>query len=180
LTGPLPALPVGARPVAGPPEVAAAWDRLAGAIQPHVEAPGTVLLGVLMGGVVALVEIARRLRGDFVMDYCHLTRYAGARSGGEIRWIERPHEPLAGRTVVIVDDICDEGDTLQALRDHCAAEGAARVLVAVLVKKEHRRRQAALLPDFVGLHVDDRYVFGCGMDLDRHWRHLPGIYAINE
>jgi hypoxanthine phosphoribosyltransferase len=168
----------GARLVVPAAAVEAAWDRLALALQPVVSRSDCVLLGVLVGGMVPLVRIAGRLRGDFAMDYCHVSRYLGGTAGGALHWIARPRQRLAGRTVIIVDDIFDEGHTLAELRRHCLEQGAAQVLVAVLARKRHARAVAGPAPEFAGLEVPDEYVFGCGMDYQDRWRHLDAIYAI--
>lgn len=171
----------GARRVVSAEAVRDAWERLAAAIQPVVgDSQGRcLLLGVMLGGMVPLVRISERLRGDFLIDYCHLTRYRGSTRGGEIDWIRRPSSDLGGFTVVLVDDIFDEGRTLAELRRECLANGAARVLIAVLARKRHGRADADLRPDFVGLEVADEYVFGCGMDFRGRWRHLDEIYAVS-
>ncbi len=171
--------PPGARMVASAAEVSAAWDRLAAALQPEIDAGPCVLIGVMLGGVVPLVEVSRRLRGDFIIDYCHLSRYGGARQGGAIRWLQPPRVDLAAATVVIIDDIFDEGATLAELRRHCLAAGARAVRTAVLIRKCHPRPVTPPLPDFVGIEVGDDYVFGCGMDLDGRWRHLDAVYAVS-
>ena len=168
----------GARLVASPETVHKAWQRLAAGVQPHVDSGPCLLLGVLVGGMVPLVQITGRLHGDFLIDYCHLTRYVGGTSGGAIHWLQRPHQDLRGLTVVLVDDIFDEGHTLAELRRYCESAGARRVLVTVLVRKRHSRPVADLKPDLWGLEVDDEYVFGCGMDYRQHWRHLDAIYAV--
>jgi hypoxanthine phosphoribosyltransferase len=168
----------GSRLVASPESVRAAWDRLAAGIQPHVDDGSCLLIGVMIGGVVPLVHVTARLRGDVVIDYCHLTRYGGATTGGGIQWVHQPRQVMAGRTVILMDDIFDEGHTLADLRAHCLAQGAARVLVAVLARKLHRREVVGPAPDLVGLEVPDAYVFGCGMDYRDHWRHLDAIYAL--
>jgi hypoxanthine phosphoribosyltransferase len=168
----------GAQRVATAAAVRDAWSRLAAAIQPHVEARPCLLLGVLLGGMVPLVKISELLRGDFLLDYCHVTRYGGGTSGGDVRWISRPRADLRGLTVVLVDDIFDEGHTLSALRAECLDSGAERVLVAVLARKRHGRALPDITPDFVGLDVADEYVFGCGMDYQGRWRHLDEIYAL--
>lgn len=168
----------GTRLVATAAEVNAAYDRLAAAIQPLVMQGHCVLLGVLMGGMVPLVQVASRLRGDFFMDYCHLTRYGGAASGGEIRWVQRPQAALRGQMVVLVDDIFDQGFTLGEARRQCLAAGAGEVKVAVLVHKRHARARADLHPDFTGLETGDEFLFGCGMDYRGRWRQLDAIYAV--
>ncbi|HSA46682.1 MAG TPA: phosphoribosyltransferase family protein, partial [Candidatus Competibacteraceae bacterium] len=97
-----------------------------------------------------------------------------------IDWIAPPRPAVAGRTVLVADDIYDEGDTLKAILDAVRREGAAAVYSAVLVNKRHERKVAGLTVDFVGLEVPDRYVFGCGMDYQEYWRQLPAIYAISQ
>lgn len=89
----------------------------------------------------------------------------------------RPRHDFAGRPVIFVDDILDEGHTLDALRRYALDAGATAVYIAVLVQKEHDRCVPGLKADFVGLTVPDRYVFGFGMDYEEHGRSLYGIYA---
>jgi hypoxanthine phosphoribosyltransferase len=168
----------GARLVASADAVREAWERLAAAIQPLVDEGHCVLLGVLLGGMFPLVQVAGRLRGDFLIDYCHLTRYAGGATGGPLRWIQRPHLDLRASTVVLVDDVFDEGHTLAALRRHCEEAGAVRVRVAVLARKRHARAVAGFEPDFIGIEAGDEYLFGCGMDIGERWRHLDALFAL--
>ncbi len=155
-----------------------AWDDLATQVQPLIDTQPCVLLGVLLGGVVPLVQIAGRLHGDFLLDYCHLTRYGGATRGGTLRWVQPPRLSLQGKTVIVIDDIFDEGDTLRELHAACRARGAAAVHAAVLVRKRHGRAVAGPVPDFVGLEIGDEYVFGCGMDYQERWRHLDALWAL--
>lgn len=168
----------GAELIVPPAEVAAAWDRLAGALQPVIDAAPTTLLGVLMGGLVPLAELSRRLSGDFVIDACQASRYRGGLRGGEPEWLMPPQYPLSGRQVVVVDDIYDEGVTLEFVARQLSDAGAAGVVTAVLVRKSHSRAVPGFAPDFVGLVVPDRYVFGCGMDYRHRFRHLRGIHAL--
>ena len=159
--------------------VAAGFDRLAERLQPFVDSGNCVLLAVMNGGMIPTVRLADRLRGDFLLDYCHATRYRGGTEGAELQWRELPHFDLAGRTVIVVDDIFDAGITLQAVAGRCRELGAANVLTAVMLVKDCARDPAAWVPDFdTGLRVPDRYVFGCGMDFDNRWRHLPSVYAL--
>lgn len=161
-------------------EVEQAWSRLAAGLQPLVSTEDCVLIGVMVGGMIPLVEISRRLEGAFILDYCHLTRYGSSTTGGDIHWISKPRQPLQGRVAVLVDDIFDAGHTLAEAQRYCQAAGARRVVTAVLARKRHPRPVAALLPEFVGLEIADEFVFGCGMDLQEHWRQLPGIHALAD
>jgi hypoxanthine phosphoribosyltransferase len=168
----------GARLIADSDAVRAAYARLADALQPVVTEGNCVLIAVLMGGMVPLVHLAQRLHGDFLMDYCHLTRYRGATTGGPITWIYKPRQVLRERTVVLVDDIFDQGRTLAEVARSCRHAGARTVLTAVLVRKHHQRPSVEFVPDFVGLEIGDEYVFGCGMDYQQRWRHLDALWAL--
>jgi len=137
-----------------------------------------IFLPVMNGAVVMAGELAMAIRTDLEFDYVHATRYRGSTRGRTLHWIKPPPSGLRDRTVLLVDDILDEGHTLEAIRDYCLGHGARRVLIAVLCRKQHGRSVAGLHADFVGVEVPDRYVFGYGMDYYEQGRNLPGIYAI--
>jgi hypoxanthine phosphoribosyltransferase len=79
-----------------------------------------------------------------------------------------------------VEDIYDVGLTLQSIVRFCEAQGARSVRSMVLVRKIHDRETTGELPDFIGMDIEDRYIFGCGMDVHEHWRHLGEIRALEE
>ena len=139
-----------------------------------------VLLTVMNGGMFFAAPLALAIGCDLEFDYVHATRYGDATVGREIEWRRRPQVGLARRTVILADDILDEGYTLAALRDYCVAEGAKRVLIVALCEKRHDRRVEGLQADFVGVEVPDRYVFGYGLDYFGQGRNLPAIYALPE
>jgi len=145
-----------------------------------LEGERAVFLTVMNGGMFFAAPLALAIGCDLEFDYVHATRYGDATVGREIQWRRRPQVRLAGRTVILADDILDEGYTLAALRDYCVAEGAKRVLIAVLCEKRHDRRVPGLRAGFVGVEVPDRYVFGYGLDYFGQGRNLPAIYALPE
>jgi hypoxanthine phosphoribosyltransferase len=154
--------------------------RMGADIREALRGPRAVFLTVMNGGLFFAAPLALAIGCDLEFDYVHASRYGDATVGREVRWLHRPQAKLAGRTVILADDILDEGYTLQALRNHCLAEGARRVLVAVLCDKRHDRRVPGLAADFAGLEVPDRYVFGYGLDYYGQGRNLPAIYALRE
>jgi hypoxanthine phosphoribosyltransferase len=158
--------------------VTSAYARLATALQPQVDAGNGLLLGVLLGGLVTLAHVAERLAGDFLIDVCRVSRYGDATRGGMPDWVVPPRADLRGRRVIIVDDIFDEGFTLEFVAARCRSLGAASVQSAVLVRKRHTRNLAGVTPDYAGIEVGDEYVFGCGMDYQGRWRHLAEIYGL--
>jgi len=157
--------------------VETALDAMAGAITHRLQNHRPVVLCVMVGGLVTSGKLLPKLQFPLEVDYCHATRYRGATSGGELIWIARPQIDLRDRTVLIIDDILDEGHTLAQIIEDVESQGAKAVLTAVLINKIHDRRYNGLRADFVGLNVEDRYVFGAGMDYKGWWRNLPGIYA---
>lgn len=162
----------------GATAVAAAYDRMAAAISARLADREPVVIGLMLGGLIPTAALATRLRFPLTLDYLHATRYRGATRGAELHWVVRPAAALAGRSVLLVDDILDEGVTLAAVVEACERQGAREVLSAVLVRKRHDRAVAARSADFVGLEVPDRYVFGCGMDWHERFRNLPELRAL--
>ena len=159
--------------------VEAALDRMAEDIRQSLGDRNPLLVCVMSGGLVPTSELFTRMEFPVQLDYLHATRYQGMRGERELKWISRPSQPLQGRTVLVVDDILDEGLTLAAILAYCREQGAGAVYSAVLVQKRHQRRASGLSADFVGVEVEDRYVFGYGMDYHGYWRNLRGIYAVS-
>lgn len=157
-----------------------AYDRLAAAITREYADKNPLLLCVMIGGYIPAAEIAKRLAFAFDMDYLHATRYRGATQGGGLVWKRQPDKPLQDRHVLVIDDILDEGHTLVAIRKSLLEFKPTSLKVAVLAEKLHDRRAAGAHAEFIGLQVEDRYVFGCGMDYKEYWRQLPAIYAVGK
>ncbi|HUY03286.1 MAG TPA: hypoxanthine-guanine phosphoribosyltransferase [Rhodocyclaceae bacterium] len=160
-------------------EVAAAISRVAGEVSAQLAGRRPLVLAVMSGAVVFAGQLLPLLPFPLDFDYLHASRYDGATGGGALRWLVEPREHLAGRTLLVVDDILDAGITLAAIRERLLARGAATVYTAVLVEKE-LGREKPVAADFVGLRLPDRYLFGCGMDIHGVWRNLPAIYALKE
>ncbi|WP_370308501.1 hypoxanthine-guanine phosphoribosyltransferase [Sinimarinibacterium flocculans] len=158
-----------------------AYDRLAGELDARYASANPLLLCVMNGGLHATAELSRRLAFPLEIDYLHATRYRGATRGGGLEWYRQPAaQRIENRHVVVVDDILDEGHTLVAIRAALQAFAPASLAVVVLAEKLHARRVADAHAEFIGLQVEDRYVFGCGMDYKEYWRQLPAIYAVKD
>ncbi len=156
-----------------------AIQTMATAIGERLQDRNPMVLCVMNGGLILTGHLLTRLRFPVQAEYLHATRYRQETTGGILEWKLRPDANMQGRTILIVDDILDEGTTLDAIADYCRAQGAAEVLTAVLVDKQHDRKcRADLQADFTGLKVEDRFLFGFGMDYKGYWRNAPGIYAV--
>ena len=154
-------------------------DTLARDITAALKDRNPLLFCVMNGGLILTGQLLPRLKFPVQAEYLHATRYRQETTGGILEWKLRPDADMDGRTVLIVDDILDEGTTLNAIADYCRAHGASEVLTAVLVDKQHDRKACPdLKADFTGLEVEDRFLFGFGMDYKGYWRNAPGIYAV--
>ena len=138
-----------------------------------------VVICVMNGGLVFAGSLLPRLALPLRVDYLHATRYRERTAGDTLHWKVTPTQTLAGKDLLVIDDILDEGYTLEAILEHCAAQRPASLRAAVLVQKRHERGVRPPV-DYVGLEVPDRYVFGYGMDYKGFWRNAPGIYAVAD
>lgn len=153
--------------------------RLAREISVELGASFPLVLSVMRGSVIFAGQLLPQLDFPLEFDYLDVTRYRDATHGGEISWRITPGQAVAGRVVLVLDDILDEGQTLAAVRAKLLEAGAARVYCAVFADKEIGRTKP-VNADFVGVRLPNRYVFGFGMDVSGVWRNLPEIYALKE
>ena len=160
--------------------VTAAYERMAAVIREQYAGKNALLLCVMNGGAIPAMEILRRLDFAFEFDYLHATRYRGETTGSGLLWKAYPEISLRERHVLVIDDILDEGHTLKAIQDFLKTQDALSVKTAVLAEKLHERKAPGVHAEIVGLTVEDRYVFGCGMDYKGYWRQLPGIWAVKS
>ena len=159
--------------------VRAAVERVAGEISAKLQYSVPLVLSVMGGGVVFTGQLLPLLRFPLEFDYVHVTRYHGQTSGGEIEWVVKPRASVAGRAILVIDDILDEGRTLAEIKRWLGDNGATSVHTAVFADKDLGKTKP-VSADFVGVSVPDRYVFGFGMDVRDAWRNLPAIYALKE
>lgn len=165
--------------LAGEKEVSAAIDSVAADMTAKLAEKKPILICVMNGGLIFAGQLLTRLRFPLEVEYVHATRYGSETSGGKLDWIVRPKSDLSGRTVVLLDDILDEGVTLGAIAEYCLEDGAAEVLTAVLIDKQHDRKfKPGYRADFTGIDIEDRFLFGYGLDYKGFWRNAPGIFAV--
>jgi hypoxanthine phosphoribosyltransferase len=158
-------------------QVRSALDRMAAEISSRLAAENPLVLPVMGGAVVFTGHLLPLLRFPLEFDYLHVTRYNGQTRGSQVQWRVGPRTDIRGRTLLVLDDILDEGNTLAAIKERLLAEGAGGFYSAVFADKEIGKPKP-IRADFVGVSVPDRYVFGFGMDVNEYWRNLPAIYAL--
>src|SRR5262245_55353273 len=165
--------------IASAAEVQAAVQRLAAEIEQQLAKKYPLVLAVMGGAVVFAGQILPLLRFPLDFDYVHASRYGAMTRGSRIEWRVKPPALVRGRAVLVLDDILDHGETMHAISNGLLELGAQTVHCAVLVEKM-LSTEKPIKPDFVGLRIPDRFVFGCGMDAKGFWRNLPEIRAMKE
>ena len=159
-------------------DIDAALEKMAALMCEQLADKNPVFLCVMIGALIPMAHLLLKLDFPLVLDYIHATRYNGKVQGSTLVWKKLPDCELAGRTVVVFDDILDGGLTLTAILDFCRQQGAKAVYSAVLLDKVEGRLDGGIQQaDFTGLTVSNQYVYGYGMDYESYLRNLTGIYA---
>jgi hypoxanthine phosphoribosyltransferase len=164
-------------PIASADEVQAALKRVAAQVSERLAASYPLVLAVMGGAVIFTGQILPLLHFPLDFDYIHASRYGAETRGAQVDWRVTPPAAVRGRAVLVLDDILDGGQTMAAIRERLLELGAASFHCAVLVEKILQRPKP-IRADFVGLEIQDRFVFGYGMDAKGFWRNLPEIRAM--
>lgn len=168
-------------------EVDRAIDRLAVRMGLDLQDARPILVCVMNGGLAFTAALMRRFAFPLELDYVQAIRYRGGMAasgnvevprGGELELRVDLARDVAGRVVVLADDVLDRGTTLARIAARVARAGAAQVYTAVLVNKKVPERK--FTADYVALHAPSRYLIGCGMDCGGWFRNLDGIYALPD
>lgn len=167
-------------------QIAAAIDALAAKIACDFAGKPLLLLGVLKGALYVVTDLARAIAGipdgpsEVVVDYICVSSYGNAtRSSGEVRLLKDTTETVTGRNVVIVEDIVDNGLTLEYLSALIAERKPAALRSCVLFDKPYHRRVGVGL-DYVGLQCPDEFVVGYGLDYQELFRNLPYLAQLQS
>ncbi|MGQ0525280.1 MAG: hypoxanthine-guanine phosphoribosyltransferase [Betaproteobacteria bacterium] len=160
-------------------DAVSAVERVAREVADTLRDRNPVVLGVMRGCVVFAGRLLPLFAFPLEFDYLDVRRYRDTTRGGAIDWKVSPGTAVAGRVVLVLDDILDEGYTLAAVRDEILAAGAQAFYSAVFADKDIGVAKP-IAADFVGIRVPNRYVFGFGMDVKGAWRNLPAVYALKE
>jgi hypoxanthine phosphoribosyltransferase len=169
-----------ARQIVSPEQVRAAVGNVADLLNGRFDdpqAPFPLVLGVMGGAVVFTGTLLPQLSFPLEFDYIHVSRYGIDDRGGEVVWKVIPRQSVAGRTIIVVDDILDEGETLAHVKQRLLDMGAAEVILVVFADKEIGKAKP-VQADIVGLTIPNEFVVGFGMDVYGYWRNLPGLWSI--
>ena len=170
-----------AQEIVTPGQVQDAVRKVADVLNERFKTPGAgfpLVLGVMGGAVVFTGTLLPQLDFPLEFDYIHVSRYGDDDRGGEVVWKVIPRQNVAGRTIIVLDDILDEGETLAHVKQRLLDMGAAEVIVAVFADKDIGRSKP-IVADITGLTLPNAFVVGFGMDVYGYWRNLPGLWSIS-
>jgi hypoxanthine phosphoribosyltransferase len=154
-------------------------SRLAAEISAAYAGESLLVVVVLNGAVFFAADLVRALRVPVEMDFVKLSSYAGTETTGTVLIKKDLEASVAGRHVLVVEDIVDTGLTLTFLLDLLQQRGAKSLKVCTLIDKSERR-QAEISPEYVGISCPGGFLVGYGLDLDERMRELSAIYEIIE
>jgi hypoxanthine phosphoribosyltransferase len=153
--------------------------RLAKEISADYAGETLVVVVVLNGAVFFAADLVRALRVPVEMDFVKLKSYEGTQTTGNVLVKKDLESSVAGRHVLVVEDIVDTGLTLTFLLDLLRQRGAKSLKVCTLIDK-NERRQVVMNPEYVGISCPGGFLVGYGLDLDERMRELSAIYEIIE
>ena len=167
------------RPLYTANEIANRVARIAKQIDKDYGADHPVVLPILKGGFIFAADLVRRLTVPVAIDFVRARSYSGALSRGTVELLVLPTTPLAGRRVLLIEDILDTGRTTASIVDRLRLEGPSDIRICALLDKP-MRRAAQVEPDYVGFQIADQFVVGYGLDYDEQYRELPAIYTLDD
>ncbi len=133
------------------------------------------LVCVLKGGSFFLCELAKRITVPVSLDFMSVSSYGGdTKSSGVVKIVKDLDDPLAGKDVIVVEDIVDSGRTLSYLLEMLGGRGPSSLKLCTLLDKPERR-VVDVKVDYTGFEIPDEFVVGYGLDYDQRYRNLPYI-----
>ena len=148
-------------------------------ISDYYEGRDLLLVGVLKGAVFFLADLMRHIDVPCEVDFMAVASYGSATdSSGVVRILKDLDRPIAGRDVLIVEDIVDSGLTLQYLLRNLGARDPASLEVCALLTKPERRK-VELGTKYVGFEIPNRFAIGYGLDHAERYRNLPYVAALS-
>lgn len=153
-------------------------ERIAAQINQDLKDKNPLFICVLNGAFVFASDLYRRITIPSEITFMRMKSYEGTQTTGKVRTIGSLVESVVGRTVVVVEDICDSGYTLKHMIGQLQELGASEVRVAVLLNKPNARRVEGLKLDYCCLEIPNDFIVGYGLDYNEQGRNLPDIWVV--
>lgn len=164
-------------PMLSEAEVQARVSELGAALTERLAGTTPLFISILSGAFVFASDLIRAFEGDCEVGFVKLASYVGTRSSGDVQTVMGLEKNLAGRHLVVVEDIVDTGRTLHFFLDHLRQQQPASICTVAFLRKP----EAAQFPvpvDFVGFDIEDKFVVGYGLDYDGLGRNLSGVFQV--
>ena len=157
-------------------QIETAISNIAHQINSQLNDKNPLVMCVINGGIITAGHLLPKLNFPLTLDSIHVSRYGHNTHGDSLHWLAKPQSSLTDRTVLLVDDILDEGITLDEIAHFCRKQGAKEIFSAVLIDKQLNKPKP-ITADFIALTSPNRYLFGYGMDYQGYLRNAPRIFA---
>ncbi|MCR5288137.1 MAG: hypoxanthine phosphoribosyltransferase [Saccharofermentans sp.] len=154
-------------------------DRLAAQLNHDYEGKHLIVVGILTGAFIFTSDLVRRLTMPVTVDFMQVSSYVGEFSTGNLKIKKDMSYDIAGKDVLIVEDIVDTGRTLELLLELLKKRGPASVKVCTAFDKPARRVNS-FVPDYNGLTVPDEFIVGYGLDLDGEYRNFDDVRVVRK
>ena len=153
-------------------------EELGAQISKDYEGKQPILLGLLKGSVPFMAEISKCITVDLTFDFMHVSSYVGAHSG-QLNIKKDMEQDVAGKDVLIVEDIIDTGNTLYYVKHMLLERGAKSVKIVTLLDKAESRK-IDIEADYVGFIMPNAFAVGYGLDYSEKYRNLPYVGVLKE
>ncbi len=139
-----------------------------------------ILVGILKGAFAFYADLARAIRIPLRVDFLVVSSYGSrTKTSGKVKMVTDLTENIAGRDVLLVEDIVDSGLTVQHLTKTLSKRKPKSIKVCALLNKPDRR-QVTVHVDYVGFEIPDKYVVGYGLDYQQKYRNLPYLAVLDQ
>jgi hypoxanthine phosphoribosyltransferase len=152
-------------------------EELAIQINRDITGKDVVFLGILNGAFLFAADLFRLIETEARISFVKLASYEGTSSSGSIKELIGWNEDIKNKTVVIIEDIVDTGNTLERIVGELAIRNAAEIKIATLLYKPAAYTKKISL-DYVGFEIPNDFVVGYGLDYDGYGRNLPSVYKL--
>jgi len=160
-------------------EIAKAIKKMVDEVEAEIGDQNPLFIGVLNGSFLVVADFVRQYKYNCEVSFVKMASYTGTGSTGDVKTLLGINENLEGRTVVVLEDIVDTGNTLEKLIGIFEEKGVKDLKIATLFYKPEAYKKSYPI-DYVGMEIENRFIVGYGLDYDGWGRNLPHIYQLKK
>lgn len=155
-------------------------ERLGKEISEHYEGESVIVVPLLRGSFIFAADLVREMTVPTIIDFMTTSSYEDREeSSGEVNVLQELRYDIEGKNVLLVDDICDSGNTMKKIIQLLEKQEPKSIKVAVMLDKPCRR-QADVTPDFIGETIEDVFIVGYGLNYGDYYRNIPYIFTFED